>query len=334
MLSTALTNLNHSDTSESSNNSSCERLMKVEQLNDLIKSSVSVKSASTSKLFSIDSILKPNNNSKGESSDEAEDGEDMSKKSLNASSTSKGSTDTPVRYNLPQTESDTLQQQQKAIYDQFLLNNIQNSLLKNCFQNPQMLLNNLNNQNQLQDLIIPSSMQGLGQNLAHLSQAAALANNYFFQKNSTNQQQSSLCNSTPSLSSSSSSLSSSSDLSSKLSPSLSPVTGHINNNNINYNRTSSSASSTSQNHQKEAMNSKLNNMLSQQQSTDLKNFFSNMPNANQFQRMNDLTSNFVQNSPFSNFNNPFLNMNSNNGELNFIFLNLYFSRTSGNSGLP
>ena len=202
------------------------------------------------------------------------------------------------------------------IFNQFFLNNIQNTFFKNCFSNPSaqaMLLNNLNQhqtqqQQQLSDLIVPN---GLGQSFAHLTQqaaAAAIANNYFFHSNKNN---------SSSLSSSSSSLSSSSDLSKQLSPSLSPVTSNLSNNNNQACSTMSQSNlnSSSNINDSNGISNKLN-MLAQQQSTDIKNYFSNMPNnmnATQFHRLGDLTSGFVQNSPFPNYN-PFLGMNANNSK--------------------
>ena len=215
---------------------------------------------------------------------------------------------------------ETQQQQQqphpnshhKALYDQLLLNNLQTTLFKNCFPSPHMLLSP---QTQMQDLVLPGSIANMGQNLA------ALANTYFLKSNASSQLQSSatsLCNSTSSLSSSSSSLSSSSDLSQKLSPSLSPVTACRN--------------SAGHLQQHEAINNKLNSMLCQQQqqqnSNDLKSYFSGMSSglsANQFQRLNDLAGGaFVnQSSPFPPYN-PFMNLNSNNGELVFEVFFFHF----------
>ncbi len=336
MLSSALTNLNHSDSSEGSTCSN-DTILKVKKINEFIKSSnlsslpKSGHGNNPSKLFSIDSILKSNkkqsmsskkSNETDSSSvtDEGEDGEEKtpsSQSSMKSSDLDAASSQfTRQLFNNTGDMSAEQGQLQRTIYDQLLLNNIQNTFFKNCFSNPSsahLLLNNLSGQQQMQDF------SGLGHNFAQLSQAAALANNYFLHSKTSNAKtsqqpaSSSLCNSTSSLSSSSSSLSSSSDLSNnnKLSPSLSPVTGNINNTNIGsqFNMSRNGAvSSNSQHLQQEAIN---------KQNSEFKNYFGALPggalNANQFQRLTEMASGFAQNSPFPSYN-PFLTMNSNNGK--------------------
>ena len=350
--------LNHSDSSNNSFSEMSGGVMFKSKQSEPVEAKPK-KSSGSSKLFSIDSILKPHcsksqaKKSKSVTakhmtfeSDEIDEYsnecEQAAKKSLKGvdstlmSSSSSTSSSSSSSYNSNKTpqfnpasnfsflneqnldQQQQQQQQQKNLlntYDQFFLNNIQNTFFKNCFSNPSaqaILLSNLTQQQsqqqqQLSDLIVPN---GLGQSFAHLTQqaaAAAIANNYFFHSNKNN---------SSSLSSSSSSLSSSSDLSKQLSPSLSPVTNNLNNNNNQACSTMSQhALNSSSNNDSNGIGNKLN-MLAQQQSTDIKNYFSNMPNnlnASQFHKLGDLTSGFVQNSPFPNYN-PFLGMNANNSK--------------------
>ncbi len=333
MLSSTLNNLNHSDSSESSTCSN-DTILKANKINEYIKSSklgsvAKPVHSNPSKLFSIDSILKINKkhsisskkSNETDSSSATDEGEDGEEKTTSSQSSMKspGLDANSLQFNcqlLNNSEATAEQSQlQKNLYDQLLLNNIQNTIFKNCFSNPssaQLLLSSLANQQQLQDF------SGLSNNLAQLSQAAALANNYFLHSktNSSKSSQqtsiSSLCNSTSSLSSSSSSLSSSSDLSNnnKMSPSLSPVTGNINNTHLGgqLNIPRNGGLSTNSQQQQEAMH---------KQNSEFKNYFGAIQggalNANQFQRLTDMAGGFAQNAPFSNYN-PFMNMNSNNGK--------------------